>query len=135
MTTVINESGFVGTDGKLHLPMDRLNAFFRANKGKRVTIRIEALAPGSTSAQLAYYYNYILPTIQQSFYEQGTRMTEDQTDRMLVGEFPMDVCKADGERAEIAREMNQSQMSEFIGWLKEYAAENLDVYIADPKNI
>ena len=131
----INESGFIGTDGKLHLPMDRLNAFFRANKGKRVTIRIEALVPGSTSAQLADYYDYILPTIQQSFYQQGTRMTEEQTDRKLVGEFPMDVFKADGERAEIAREMNQSQMSEFIGWLKEYAAENLDVYIADPKNI
>lgn len=135
MTTIINESGFIGTDGKLHLPMNRLNAFFGANMGKRVTVRIEALQPGSTSAQLAYYYNYIVPTIQQAFAEQGTRMTDDQTDRMLVAEYPMDVRKDDGETVEAGREMNQSQMSDFIEWLKEYAAENLYVYIADPKNI
>ena len=135
MITTINESGFIGTDGKLHLPMDRLNAFFRANKGMRVTMRIEALQPGSTMAQLAYYYNYIVPTIQQAFAEQGTRMTNDQTDRMLVGEFPMDVLKDNGENVEIGQEMNQSQMSEFLIWLREYAAENLFVYIDDPKNI
>lgn len=133
--TTINESGFIGVDGKLHLPMDRLNSFFMANLGKRVMVRIEAVAPGSTDAQKGYYYNYILPNVKQGFHNLGTRMTDDQTDRFLVCEFPTVLYKENGEFVETGRDMNQSQMSEFIEWLKEYAAENLFVYIEDPKNI
>lgn len=133
-TQKISESGVIGTDGKLRLPMDRLNAFFAANKGQRVIVRFEAAAPGSTAAQLAYYYNYIIPCVVDALREQGTRMSEEQADRWLMELYPA------GGTLELmplvhARQLNQPQMSDFLEWVKQYAAENLYVYIEDPKII
>ena len=130
----ISESGIIGMDGKLRLPMDRLNAFFAANKGKRVVVRFEAATHGSTAAQLAYYYNYIIPCVVDALREQGTRLSEEQADRWLMELYP------DGGTLELyplvhARQLNQHQMSDFLEWVKQYAAENLHVYIEDPKTI
>lgn len=134
MVTTITESGMIGQDGQLRLPMDRLNAFFAANKGKRVIVRFEAAAPGSTAAQLAYYYKYIIPCVVSALREQGTWMSEEQADRYLMEVYPA------GGTLELmplvyARQLNQHQMSDFLEWLKQFAAENLYVYIEDPKTI
>ena len=128
----ISESGLIGTDGRLRLPMDRINAFCAANKGKRVVVRFEAAEPGSTKLQQAYYYNYIIPTIQAALFEQGTRKSEDAVDRWLVQQYPGD--KFAGELLDVVagRGFDKSQMSDFLEWLKQYAAENLSVYIEDP---
>ena len=72
----ISESGIITDNGQLRLPMDRLNAFFAANKGKRVVVRFEAAEPGSSELQLAYYFNYIVPTIQTALWDNGDRRTE-----------------------------------------------------------
>lgn len=136
--TKISESGIIGTDGKLRLPMDRLNAFFAANKGQRVVVRFEAAAPGSTAAQLAYYYNYILPTISAALYEQGTRKSEKAVDKWLVKEYPGEKDERNlgfGTDVTEAREFDKEQMTEFLDWLKQFAAENLFVYVEDPKTI
>lgn len=130
----ISESGIVGTDGRLRMPMERLNAFFAEHKGERVVVRFEAAAPGSSKAQQAYYYQYVLPTIVDALREQGTRMTEERADRWLMEEYP------GGRTFEMqtmvfARQLSQNQMSDFLEWLKQYAAENLSVYIEDPRTI
>lgn len=130
----ISESGVIGTDGKLRLPMDRLNAFFAANKGQRVIVRFEAAAPGSTALQQAYYYNYVIPCVVEALREQGTRKSEDATDRWLMEEYPGG-RNPDTISLVRARELDQRQMSDFLEWLKQYAAENLYVYIEDPKTI
>ena len=128
MTTKISESGIIGNDGKLRLPMDRLNAYFAANKGKRIVVQFEAATPGSTAAQLAYYYNYIIPCVVKALYDQGTRISDERADRWLLEQ-----C---GNYSIVsARELNQIQMSEFLEWLKQFAAENLYIYIEDPKTI
>lgn len=133
----ICESGVIGADGKLRLPMDRLNAFFAAHKGQRVIVRFEAAAPGSTELQLAYYYNYVVPTIQHAFYEQGTRMTETGVDRWLIRNYPNigDLYNPDAEPKVIGRQLTKTEMADFLEWLKQYAAENLFVYIEDPKTL
>ena len=131
----ISESGLIGTDGRLRLPMDRINAFCAANKGKRVVVRFEAAEPGSTKLQQAYYYNYIVPTIQAALFEQGTRKSEDAVDRWLVQQYPGD--KFAGELLEVVagRGFDKSQMSDFLEWLKQFSAENLSVYIEDPQTL
>lgn len=130
----ISESGVIGTDGKLRLPMDRLNAFFAANKGQRVIVRFEAAAPGSTALQQAYYYNYVIPCVVEALREQGTRKSEDATDRWLMEEYPGG-GNPDTVSLVCARQLDQRQMSDFLEWLKQFAAENLYVYIEDPKTI
>lgn len=132
----ISESGTIGTDGRLRLPMDRINAFCAANKGTRVIVRFEAAEPGSSKLQQAYYYNYIVPTISAALYEQGTRKNENATDKWLVEQYPGDKTETEfGCEIEKASGFTKSQMSDFLEWLKQFAAENLSVYIEDPRTI
>lgn len=130
----ISESGIITENGQLRLPMDRLNAFFAANKGKRVVVRFEAAAPGSTALQQAYYYNYVIPCVVEALREQGTRKSEDATDRWLMEEYPGG-GNPDTVSLVFARQLDQCQMSDFLDWLKQFAAENLYVYIEDPRTL
>lgn len=127
----ISESGIITDNGQLRLPMDRLNAFFAANKGKRVVVRFEAAAPGSTELQLAYYFNYIVPTIQTALWENGDRRTEKQVDCWLRQQCAS--CYNDYGGLLEARQISKPDFSDFIEWLKQFAAENLYVYIEDPR--
>jgi len=134
----ISESGRINESGQLLMPMDRLNAFFNANKGKRVVVRFEAAEPGSSKLQLAYYYNYVVPTVSAALYEQGTRKGEKAVDKWLVEQYPGDKSEYNfgiGYEISEAREMTHWQMSDFLEWLKQYAAENLFVYIEDPRTL
>ncbi|MBR6685535.1 MAG: hypothetical protein IKL37_04725 [Alphaproteobacteria bacterium] len=131
---ILSESGIITDNGQLRLPMDRLNAFFAANKGKRVVVRFEAAAPGSTALQQAYYYNYVIPCVVEALREQGTRKSEDATDRWLISQYPGGF-RYDGAEQHVARQLTTTQMSDFLDWLKQYAAENLYVYIEDPRTL
>lgn len=134
-TDKISESGTITANGQLRLPMDRLNAFFAEHRGERVVVRFEAAAPGSTALQLAYYYNYIVPTITVALLETGQRMTDEWTDRYLIQEYPGELRTQDGQLVLYGRQLTKTQMSEFLEWLKQFAAENLFVYIEDPKTL
>lgn len=132
----ISESGIITENGQLRLPMDRINAFFAANKGKRVVVRFEAAEPGSSELQLAYYYNYIVPTVSAALYEQGTRMSERAVDRWLVEHYPGEKDSGiSGFDVMEARQMDKRQMSDYLNWLKQFAAENLYVYIEEPRTL
>ena len=134
----ISESGRINESGQLLMPMDRLTACFKAHKGQRVTVRFYFDTPGSTAAQQSYYYQYIVPTIQQAFRETGERKTEKAVDKFLIEQYPGDKSESEiglGVDVTEARQLNQSQMFDFLDWLKQYAAENLSVYIEDPRTI
>lgn len=132
-TDKISESGMISESGLLRMPMDRLKAFFAEHKGERVVVRFEAAAPGSTALQLAYYYNYIVPTIQTALLETGERKTERQTDVWLRQQC-VHCTSGWGDLME-ARQMSKTDFSLFLEWLKQFAAENLYVYIEDPKTL
>ena len=129
----ISESGIITPDGLLRMPMDRLNAFFAEHKGQRVVVRFESAEPGSSELQLAYYFNYIVPTIQTALLETGERKTERLTDIWLRGNCSH--CYSKWGNLLEARQMNQTDFSLFLEWLKQFAAENLYVYIEDPKTL
>ena len=131
--TKISESGLIGNDGRLRMPMDRVNAFFEAHKGERVVVRFEAAAPGSSELQLAYYFNYVVPTVQTALWETGERLTEKQVDLWLRQRCGS--CYNDYGGLLEARQMTKTDFSEFLEWLKQFAAENLYVYIEDPKTL
>lgn len=131
----ISESGIIGPDGRLRMPMDRLNAFFAKHKGERIIVRFESAPVGTTAAQQAYFYNYVLPTVQQAFREIGQIMSPDLTELLLFTEYPGNPTDENGVLKTSARQLTKSQMSEYLEWLKQYAAENLFVYIEDPKTL
>lgn len=129
----LSESGIITENGQLRLPMDRLNAFLAANKGKRVVVRFEAAEPGSSELQLAYYFNYIVPTIQTALWENGDRRTEKQVDLWLRQQCAS--CYNEYGGLLEARQISKPDFSDFIEWLKQFAAENLYVYIEDPRTL
>lgn len=129
----ISESGIITNNGQLRLPMDRLNVFFAANRGKRIVVRFEAAEPGSSELQLAYYFNYIVPTIQTALWENGDRRTEKQVDLWLRQQCAS--CYNDYGGLLEARQISKPDFSDFIEWLKQFAAENLYVYIEDPRTL
>lgn len=129
----ISESGIITDNGQLRLPMDRLNAFFAANKGKRVVVRFEAAESGSSELQLAYYFNYIVPTIQTALWKNGDRRTEKQVDLWLRQQCAS--CYNEYGGLLEARQISKPDFSEFIEWLKQFAAENLYVYIEDSRTL
>ena len=133
-TQKISESGLIGTDGRLRIPMDRVNVWCKEHKGERVVVRFEAAAPGSTAAQLAYYYNYIVPCVVDALREQGTRISEEKADRWLIEQYPGGFYY-DGNKQVTGRQLTTTQISDFLEWLKQFAAENLSVYIEDPRTI
>lgn len=147
-TNKISESGIIGADGKLRMPMDRLNAYFAQHKGQRVVVRFEAAEHGSSELQRAYYYNYIVPTIQTALYELGERMNEKKVDEWLRQQCPSifeTFIPPTKEQAELGflgctetkgiRDLSVSEMSDYLEWLKQFAAENLYVYIEDPRTL
>lgn len=129
----ISESGIITANGQLRLPMDRLNAFFAANKGKRIVVRFEAAESGSSELQLAYYFNYIVPTIQTALWKNGDRRTEKQVDLWLRQQCAS--CYNEYGGLLEARQISKPDFSEFIEWLKQFAAENLYVYIEDSRTL
>lgn len=130
----ISESGVIGADGKLRLPQDRLQAYFREHRGERVVVSFEAAFVGSSAAQQTYYYKYIIPCIVEARHKQGTRMSEENTDKWIIEQYPGEFTYA-GKIQTHARELSQNQMSELLEWLKQYAAEHLQVFIDDPRII
>lgn len=144
----ISESGLIGTDGRLRIPMERVNAWCAEHKGERVVIRFDAAAPGSSELQLAYYYNYIVPTIQTALYELGERMNEKKVDEWLRQQCPsifetfIPPTKEQAKQGYFGcteikgiRDLSVSEMSDYLDWLKQFAAENLYVYIEDPRTL
>lgn len=129
----ISESGMITADGLLRIPMDRLKAFFADHKNQRVVVRFEAAAPGSSELQLAYYFNYIVPTIQTALWENGDRRTEKQVDLWLRQQCAS--CYNEYGGLLEARQISKPDFSDFIEWLKQFAAENLYVYIEDPRTL
>lgn len=127
MAETLNLSGRISDKG-LHLPMEVLRDFCRRFTGRRAVVRIIALSREVTAAQRGYYYGYILPEINAARAKQGTIESELETDAFLRGECP--ICWRDGECRK-PLEMDAEDMSNFIDWLQQYAAENFQVYIED----
>ena len=90
----IAEAGKIDAQGRLLLPMERVNQFAGQNKGARVLVTIEAAEPGSSVMQQAYYYKYIVPCVVDALREQGTRMTEERADDFLLRQYPADTENA-----------------------------------------
>ena len=132
MNRYICESGRIDKAGKMRLPMDRLRQFFSQNKGRRIVIRVDVWEE-PTEAMFGYYHRYIVPTIQKAMYEQGQRLASEEVDEWLRSSNKI-TCNAEHGLRRV-EQLSRDEMSEFISWLKEFAAENLYTYIEDPKTL
>lgn len=130
----------ISKDGRLVIDSPELQEFARQHPNRSCIVRVELLPIPPSQKVFSYYWQYICPTIQRALYETGGTYTLEQTDRWIREQAPvMRDEHWDGEkvrtRVKEFDEIDSAEMNEFIEWLKEFAAENLDCYIEEPQHI
>lgn len=135
-------TGRIANDGSLLMPMTELKEFAKGWKNTRIVATFRVYNPGTSEALKGYYYNYIVPSVKAALWESGERKTDEQTERYLREISPImyhqeadpDTGKYATELREI-KDLDNSELIEHIETIKEFAAENLNIYIEDPKVI
>lgn len=138
----ISATGTIDRNGRLAMYMEEINAFFRDNKGQRVIATFHVAPTATSEAMKAYYFKYIVPTITRAAYENGDRRTQQDTDKWLREMAPVcwdeSVNIETGEYNERLRDINElsnSEFIEYIDFLKQFAAEEYNVYVEEPQNL
>lgn len=138
----ITATGTINANGGLVMYMGELNAFFAEHKGERIIARFMVAPVGSSEALKGYYYNYVVPTVRQGLRKTGDRKTEQQTEYYLRTISP--VCYEEttnidtGEyeqRLREIRELSNAELLEHIDIVRQFAAENLSIFVDDPNTL
>ena len=140
MIKEICTTGIVNDEGKVSLYMDEVNEFMKSHKGDRIMARFSVAHSGTSEAMKGYYYHYVIPMVRNAIYERGERVTDGQVDNMLRSRCP--ACRNE-EKTDMGwyaivkdiDELGNSGMMDYLEWIKQYAAENYDLYIEDPSII
>lgn len=140
----ISATGTINANGGLVMYMGELNAFFAQHKGERIVARFVVAPVGSSEALKGYYFHYVVPTIRTALWQTGDRKTEEQTERFLRELSPVcyddNPCFDNGEirynpRLREIPELSNSELIEHIDCIRQFAAEELNVYVDDPQTL
>lgn len=138
----IQVTGRINNDGKLSMYMQEFNQFAKQWKNARIVATFRVYEPGTSAALKGYYYNYIVPTFQRAIWESGERKTEEQTEHYIRTLSPImykqtadpDTGKYTTELRSI-KDLDNSELIEYIDHLKQIGAEEFSIYIEDPNLI
>lgn len=140
--TEIAITGKITPDGKLSMFMGELNEFLSLWKNSKVVVRVYASQPGTSEAFKGYYYNYMVPRFRKAIWENGERLTEEQTEIRMRELSP--ICienivnpttgKYDYRLREIS-ELGDPELLEHIEHLRQIAAEEYSFFIEDTNNL
>lgn len=138
----ISASGIINANGALAMYMGEVNAFFASNKGQRVVARFIVAPKASSDALKGYYYHYVVPTIKFGIWNTGDRKTEQQTELFLRSISP--VCYEEtvneetgvyNHRLREIPELDNTELIDHIETIRQFAAENLNVFVDDPRTL
>lgn len=138
----ISATGTINAKGQLTMYMGELNEAFAQHKGERVIARFVIAHVGSSEAFKGYYYHYVVPTIKTALWQTGDRKTEEQTELYLREMSP--ICYSEiineetGEYNHELREipeLSNAELLEHLETIRQFAAEELNVFIDDPHTL
>jgi len=153
MKKELNLTGRINSKGKLEIySTDELNDWLSKFPGKRIQLSISVYEPGTSVAMRAYYVKKVLPDIREKLREMGEYKSIKQVEFECREISP--VCWVEkinpetGEYTWYLREivdldagyrdmedLSNSELVEHLDFLKQYAAENLGLFIDDPKTL
>lgn len=137
----INIAGKVTKYGRLTMYMGELNQFMKKWPNARIIATFRVFQPGTSAALRGYYYNCVVPTVQRALWETGDRKTNEQTEYWLREMSPIMYRESDPEAGRYVTELREigdldnSELIEHIDTIKQFCAEELNVYIEDPNTI
>jgi len=138
----IAASGKVTNEGKLALFMGEVNEFLSGWKNAKIIVTFRVSQPETSAPLKAYYYYYVVPTMQRAIWESGDRKTESETETFLRELSPImqdqtpEIATGQYEtRLREICELSNAEFVEHIDIIKQIAAEEYNAFIEDPKNI
>ena len=131
--------GKIDSKGNLLIPMKVLTNFLGQHKGKGIIATFNVYSPNDSKLLQHYYYNGVIPSVQKGFAELGDILTSKETiERLeLLSPWTHSVSFNVFNNSSIDEiiQVEDLTMKDFIShidFIKQYAAENLHVYICDP---
>lgn len=138
----ISATGTIASNGGLVMYMGEINAFFAKHKGQRIIARFMVAPSGSSEALKGYYFHYVVPMVRNGLLEIGERKTEEQTERFLRELSPIcyeeivnDETGEYNHRLRDIKELGNAELIDHIECVRQFAAEELSVFVDDPKTI
>lgn len=133
------QNGQIDAKGQLRFYVDALKDWARQFRNEKIIITYEVLPKEQSKLLRAYYFNYVVKEFQQAIKENGEHLTFEQTEQRMRESAPMlEVAHYDFGRCltryttKEVDELSNEEFAEYIEFLKEYAAENYNIYIEDP---
>lgn len=142
MKKQIELKGAVGSKGQLLMyGVQDMNEFLKQNLNARLLITIQVFEKKSSEALVGFYYGKILPDAQAGFYMAGERLSEKDVDEKLRLLYPFhdDVARGVVDGTEFTTwsvaDMTTTELIDYIEFIRQYMAENLQVFVYDPLTI
>lgn len=134
-------SGHIDARGGLKLDLGEFSEFLKKWPNSKCIIRVDVCTPGTSASAKAYYFKYIVPTITKAFWSIGQRNTDEETENFLREISPIcEQCTPNENgkytcRVKEFAELSGNDLHDHIEFIKQWAAENLSVYVEDPKDL
>jgi hypothetical protein len=124
--------------------------YFSSNRKKRILVTFRVYMPGTSAALRGYYTNKVVPDIRDAYWQMGEHMTLKATEKHLREISPIcwkewfdensqswqselrEIVDLDRGKEEV-RDFDNSELVQHLEFLKQFAAENLSVFIDDPR--
>lgn len=134
-------AGRTNGQGNLLMPVSELKDFTSKHPNKRILLTLKVYEPGTSTALRGYYYGYVIKAVQEGFTEIGERLTMERTEQRLRELSPVThrtEYDEDGNKSDYLlsiSELDNAELIEHIDIIKQFAAEELSVFIEDPSTI
>lgn len=123
----VNISGKINQNGEPHIyNYSKFLDWCGQWRGSKIIATFHVIDE-SSAKQYVYFKDYIIPQFIQGMNSKGNYYSETGALEFIQSECPLieEVGKVD------FFNMNKSKLNQVIEWLKQYMAENLDIYIND----
>jgi hypothetical protein len=132
--TKIETYGFI-KEGQLFLPnRKRFDAEIKICNDADVRLIVKQIGKRSLPSN-NYYRGVVCEEIRHELIRRGERFTNDQIHEWAKGEFNPITIELKGSKMSIGdttTDMNQSEFSEYVDRIIEWAAKNLEIHIPPP---
>jgi hypothetical protein len=114
-----------------------MDQFCHNNPNATVTMEIVVHPESQGNSRLNKYYHVgVVPAFREAYKNSGEWLTDGETDKRLCIESPMAHIEVDGKIKGYKQfeDLSLKEGVEMIEHLKQWGAENFDIYIPEPKN-
>lgn len=139
---VFSSLGEINRKGGLSLYRDELDAFLNQNTGHRIVATFEVLSGSPSERRKKYYFGVCVPRFRDGLLSTGVVMSLKDTEEYMRSLCPFlkkeTVNYETGEYSETVKtisEIGECEMTAYLDFIKQFAAEWFAIYIEDPRDI